>query len=156
MTIRAASNSDLDSLVELNGEIHALHIELFPDIYKKTDRTALVEWLRDRIKDESTYFFVFEEKASVVGYIISVIVTRDENPFQYERRFAYIDQICVSSKRRRKGIGRTLVDHTIEKIKATGITQFELDVRSNNLNAKDAFDHMGFTTVTERKVYART
>lgn len=150
MNIREAKISDIDNLVLLNGEIQLLHREISPGTFRETDNNEISQWLLSQVEDAKTRLYVAELNDRIVGYITIKLTTKSENPFMYERRFAHIDHICVCSKLRQSGVGRQMIEYAIAYARYSGVNSLELDVWSDNLNAKKAFQSLGFVSNREQ------
>ena len=50
--IRKYSAADADSVVALCREAQEIHADLFPDVFKRLDSTALSEWFHERLAED--------------------------------------------------------------------------------------------------------
>lgn len=66
---------------------------------------------------------------------------------------AHIGTIAVHPDFRRRGIGRALLDHTLEHARQTGILKVFLEVRRGNLPALELYKRYGFTVEGIRPRY---
>nr|WP_284698154.1 GNAT family N-acetyltransferase [Thermoanaerobacterium thermosaccharolyticum] len=67
-----------------------------------------------------------------------------------ERKFVYIDDLCVSSTHRRKGVGRKLFRHIVDYVKKSGYDTLELTVWEFNSDAIKFYESLGMTTKNRR------
>ena len=58
--------------------------------------------------------------------------------------YAYIDDIAVEEKYRRQGVGRTLIEHTIEWAKEKGFPGIMLETQDNNVAGCKLYESCGF------------
>jgi ribosomal-protein-alanine N-acetyltransferase len=79
-------------------------------------------------------FSVAELEDQITGYIIACRTLSNSN----------IVSIAVARDNRRKGIGKTLVEHTLKKLKRFPVDTVELEVRVNNLSGISFWRSMGF------------
>lgn len=86
----------------------------------------------------------------VIGNVVVRKSDRDADLFFRARSHAYVDQICVASDCRKKGAARALLDEAAHRAKREGMSRLELDVWSDNREAKSAFYALGFTTYNEK------
>ena len=150
MKIRDAVADDLDVLMVLNKEVHTIHVSLFPDVFRNTDASALRDWFRGRLSDAATAVLLGIEDDHVVAYLIVRMVKRDADVFSHGRSCAYIDHVCVTAEYRNRGIARALIEETKRRAKQEGISRLELDVWSENKEARAAYHALGFTTYNEK------
>ncbi|SNX52884.1 GNAT family N-acetyltransferase [Thermoanaerobacterium sp. RBIITD] len=67
-----------------------------------------------------------------------------------ERKFVYIDDLCVSSTHRRKGVGRKLFRHIVDYVKKSAYDTLELTVWEFNSDAIKFYESLGMTTKNRR------
>jgi len=89
------------------------------------------------------FFLVAKSHGSVVGYVASFLQGSD----------AEIVSIAVDPRRRRRGIGRALMMHTLAKLKAHGIRYVDLTVRPANRPAIRLYSALGFRPVRRISQY---
>ena len=150
MQIREASPADIPAMVALNGEVHDIHLQLYPDVFKPTDPAALASWFKDRLDDEKTIILVAEDAS---GLMASLILRKEERPahlFARTRSCAYIDQVCVTERHRGQGLFRALLSRAKDIAREWGMSRLELDVWTENAVAKQAFIRCGFQTYNEK------
>ncbi len=152
MEIRPATVNDLDMLLALNKEVQDIHVDKFPHVFKETSPKEMETWIRSQLEAKDLFVFAACEGKDVIGYIILRLITRAGNPFMRERKFAYIDQICVTKLKRKSGVGKKLLEHAINYAKHQGYDRIELDVWTENSTAKSAFEKFGFSTFSEKMV----
>ncbi len=150
--IREACEADIENLVELNHQVQQLHVELAPDLYRETENAAVSEWFKKQIQEKGNFVLVAEINNRLLGYILVRMISRPAHIFCHDRSCAYIDQICVDTKHRRKGIALKLISEAIQRTNRAGMTRLELDVRSDNKSAKSSFEAMGFNTYGEKMI----
>jgi len=68
---------------------------------------------------------------------------------------AEILNLAVDSRRRRHGIGSSLMEDAIEQCIATGVKKIFLEVRESNGGARKFYSHLGFTENGRRRQYYR-
>ncbi|WHE06010.1 GNAT family N-acetyltransferase [Thermoanaerobacterium thermosaccharolyticum] len=64
--------------------------------------------------------------------------------------YKYIDDLCVSSTHRRKGVGRMLFKYIVDYAKKLGTDTLELTVWEFNSDAIKFYDGLGMTTRNRR------
>lgn len=151
MKIREAVQDDFDAFFELNKEVQDVHRNKFPETFKELDVVEVKSCYSKILQSNTDFlFFAYDEK-EILGYILLKCITIPENPYMFERKRFEIDQLCVTQKKRKKGIGKTLIEYAISLAKQKGIAHIELCVWSENTVAKTTFEKLGFNTYFERK-----
>lgn len=150
MKIRQASQRDVEQLVQLNAQVQAVHVDLAPSLFRKAGNESLAEMLRQAMSDEATTILVAEEDDELIGYLSLKKQIRPEFALINERKCGYIDQVCVSEQHRRKGIFKKLLTEAKRLVNEWGFDRIELDVWSDNQDARDAFIGTGFRTYKEK------
>jgi len=89
------------------------------------------------------YVFGLKEKNKLIAFI-SVSTAIDS---------ADIEDILVCKNFRRQGIGKRLIDFTLETLKEKGIREIFIEVREGNEQAKQLYFKCGFNKVSLRKKY---
>ena len=150
MKIREADAADIPAIISLNDEVHAIHVRLFPEVFKPIEPAALAEWFGDWLGDEDKMILVAEDDGGLVAYLT---LRKDERPahlFAKSRQCAYIDQVCVTEGRRGQGIFQALLERARAVARGWGLSRLELDVWSENTAARNAFMRSGFRPYFEK------
>lgn len=131
------------SLSEIRiSKMNEKHIKAVAEIEKEC---FSVPWsenaLREELTNENAHFYVAELFGETVGYIGMHIVL-DE---------AYIANVAVSKKYRRRSIGSKLVVHAINTAKKANASFISLEVRESNTAAISLYKQHGFAICGERK-----
>lgn len=150
MKIRKAAAADIPAIVALNDEVHGIHLRLFPDVFKPIEPAALAEWFGGWLEDDDKVILVAEDTSGLVGYLS---LCKDERPahlYTHSRKWATIDQVCVTEMRRGQGIFQALLEEARAVTRQWGMSRLELNVWSDNTAAKNAFIRCGFETYFER------
>ena len=92
---------------------------------------------------EDVCFFVAEEEGKLVGYC-GIVTVLDEGD---------IVKVAVSGKYQRRGVGRRLLQGTMEKMREKGVRVFHLEVREGNQAAVGLYEKLGFVRDGTRKNY---
>ncbi|HEY8424361.1 MAG TPA: ribosomal protein S18-alanine N-acetyltransferase, partial [Clostridia bacterium] len=87
--------------------------------------------------------FVYQADKKIVGYAVLTVVF-DE---------AHLDNIAVSSRYRRQGIGRQLILYILRYLENIGINKITLEVRISNTAAINLYKSLGFVIEGVRKKY---
>ena len=124
--IRAASTADLDAIARIEAAS-------FADPWS---RRAFQAHLRD-------LFLVAESGGAVAGYLVARVMG-DE---------AEILNVAVDSSLRGAGIGRALLEASLETLRDAGVSAVFLEVRVSNAAARRLYEANGFAEVGRRRGY---
>ncbi|MBE7053901.1 MAG: ribosomal-protein-alanine N-acetyltransferase [Ruminococcaceae bacterium] len=125
--IRKLTEKDIDKLFILEKNC-------FFDYWSKN-------MLQDELKKETSYLYGMFEDDNLFGYILlSKCVDEVE-----------ILKICVDVEQRKKGIGKRLIEFSLEDIGK--ISSVYLEVRKSNTGAIKLYEKCGFEKIGERKKY---
>jgi len=144
VTIRAAVLGDEQRLSVINGFVQDLHVAKRPDSFKPSPQDEVVEWFREILKNSSARMWIAEEGDTAVGYVLTRIQERRENPFCRSRRWCEIDHIAVAPGCRRRGIASALLQKALAVAAADGFAKTELCSWSFNIEAQTLFRKFGF------------
>ncbi|NOY52228.1 MAG: ribosomal protein S18-alanine N-acetyltransferase [Deltaproteobacteria bacterium] len=86
---------------------------------------------------------VAEDRSGLIGYLTA---------------FRVLDEACLTNlfvvqRRRRRGVGKMLLNNLIERASIEGVKQLFLEVRKGNEPAIRLYEKMNFSTVSVRKGY---
>lgn len=87
--------------------------------------------------------FTIEIDSLLLGYIMSYLVENE----------AHIMNLAIHPDHRGKGCASRLVRHTINYCEGKGVSEFFLEVRESNINAKNLYRKLGFEVIGRRKRY---
>ena len=150
MKVRKAQVSDIDKLIELNLEVHGIHLQERPEEFKELSTEDVRSSFSRVLSQESAEVFVCINEKQIVGYVLVVIMTPPENPRRRLRTVLYVDQIDVKEGYWRQGVGKLLLDTAKEYAKEKGLDHIVLDVWSFNSRAVAFFRSQRFSTWVER------
>lgn len=141
MNIRLAEEKDYLQVEELMKQVHDMHVELCPNIYKPEK----VVWTKEEFMTlvEKEEVLVAEEDDKVVG-VLSYIFRMISGKVVVDRKVMFIESLAVDEKYRNRGIGRGLLDRAKEICKAKGCDSLELQVNAKNIRAWEIYKKYGF------------
>lgn len=141
MIIELAKIEQLKEINKLAKQVHDIHVELRPDIFKTEDEMISNERLESLILNNEIFIAKDEEK--VIGYAIISIKERIGVIGMHDRKVIDLEAICVDEKYRGKGVGRKIIKYLIEYGKQKGCTDFYLNVYKDNLKARKFYEDLG-------------
>jgi ribosomal protein S18 acetylase RimI-like enzyme len=143
--IREATLEDERGLMAIFEQVDALHRRAVPHIFQKPDRPA---WTRELIsafiKDENTYLLVAENNGEIVGFALLFIRQAPPIPIMVPRRYAIVENLAVTEKCQRQGIGRSLMEAAENWAIDQKLNQIELNVWEFNQKAIAFYKRLGY------------
>lgn len=152
-TVRDAVPSDLEALTRLATQVQTLHAQGRPDLFRPADPSALGDFLRGRLSDDSLLLVAEDDSSRAVGYLLADVLHRPASPFQFRHTSVYVHHIAVDDAARRQGVGAQLMGEIAERARAVGADSLRLDSWSFNADAHAFFDGQGVTAT--RVVFER-
>ena len=112
MNIRKANERDIAGVNALLYQVHRIHAEGRPDIFRLGNKKYNDDELRAIISNNTTPIFVaVNEEEKVLGYAFCIYQETKGNPSLCDRKTVYIDDLCVDEKLRGQHIGRNLYEY---------------------------------------------
>ncbi len=147
--LRPATESDIPRLEELLYQVHGVHAEGRPDLFragcKKYTREELLEILDDPC---GRPIFVFESEGlserTVMAYCFCIHQEQTAASMAPIRTL-YIDDLCVDAQYRGQGIGYTLYEHVLNYARANGYYNVTLNVWACNPAAMRFYERCGMS-----------
>jgi len=135
--IREARQEDLQKILNL---LHQL--SPFSEEDKKADIEILKQTLQKIIQDENHYLCIFEYDDKLVGTGTLLI---QMNLSHGGKSYGHIENIVVDEEHRKKGIGKKIINHLIEKTKEKSCYKVLLNCKKHNVHfyAKSGMQETG-------------
>lgn len=153
MIIRKMKKQDFESVHRLMEQIHGLHVQNRPDVYRDADPLAENEFSA-LLDDETTIGLAAELDGVIVGLCI-VAMKQPKNPLMLPVRTAYVDALCVDEAYRHRGIAKALMSEAEKASCEAGAETMMLTVWSFNRSAVAFYEAMGMTprnVIMEKKL----
>lgn len=153
--IRKAEIKDIDDLLRILLQVHDVHATGRPDIFKKGLRKFEYADLKKIIEAGDKPIYVYLEDDTLMGYCFTEYHITKDNHSLCDRKELYIEDLCVDSAYRRKGIASKLFDYVLEVAHSENCDALTLNVWELNKGAKAFYEAQGFQplkTIMERKL----
>ena len=144
--IRQASEEDLQQIVKLSEKLGKDESAMDSMISPLPSEFQNPNWILKNIKGENTIIFVAEIGGKIVGYSLGWV----SQPWAYKGKRGYICDCFVEKSYRRHGIGKALIEATLNWFIKKGIECVEADVYSANVPSLRLFKKLGFEEVFKR------
>ena len=141
--IRRARIQDIPTLDNLLFEVHKVHSDARPDLFKAGAKKYTDEELAAIIPDDKRPIFVAEAGGEVVGYAFCIHMQFVNDNNMTDVRTLYIDDLCVDENVRGLHIGRSLYDYVIDYARGHGYYNVTLNVWADNVSAVGFYEKIG-------------
>ena len=143
--IRPATAADIPSIGRLGALLVRLHHEFDPERFMAATpgtENGYGSFLGTQLDEPNTIILVADKDGEVLGYSYADV---EGNDYMSLRGPAGVLQdIVVDPAHRGRGIGRMLLDATLDALKARGAPRVVLSTAERNTAAQRLFDRAGF------------
>lgn len=141
--IRRAQEKDIKAVDKLLFQVHKVHSDVRPDLFKKGAKKYTDEELKEIFKNKNTPVFVAERAGEVLGYAFCIHKQFLNNNNMTDVQTLYIDDLCVDETARGQHIGTLLYEYVINYAKERGYYNVTLNVWADNVNAVKFYENIG-------------
>ena len=144
MKVRKAEGRDVPDLIRLLYQVHAVHSEGRPDIFRRGSKKYTEAELESILDDPKTPVLVYDD-GGVKGYSFCVLEEVKDDASLVDRRSLYIDDICVDECERGKHIGKALFEAAVALAQREGCYHVTLNVWNLNEGAMRFYERCGMS-----------
>lgn len=144
MEIRRAENGDIPRITELLYQVHKVHSDKRPDLFRRGAKKYTEDELREIIADDECPVFVALLDGEVSGYAFCVFQRHGGGSLE-DFTTLYIDDLCVDEKSRKAHIGSALYQYVLDFAKKSGCHNLTLNVWECNPSAMNFYRKMGLS-----------
>jgi ribosomal protein S18 acetylase RimI-like enzyme len=145
VNIRPATPADLPAIGRLGALLVRTHHDFDPKRFlPATSRTAqgYASFLGSQLDEPNVIILVADRDGEVIGYTYAGVEGNDYMSLRGPAGVVY--DLIVDPAHRRQGVGRMLLDATVEALKARGVPRVVLSTAEQNAAAQHLFDREGF------------
>ena len=142
--VRLMEEKDIDDVSNLLKQVNLVHHLGRPDLFRKNNKYSNEE-LKELLKCDDYHIFVYECDNKVVGHAFCVTKIQEETKLLNHVKTLYIDDICVDSNNRNKGIATSLFNYVKKYAKDNNYYNITLNVWSFNDSAYNFYEKMGLS-----------
>jgi ribosomal protein S18 acetylase RimI-like enzyme len=144
--IREYHESDASALIPLIRELQANEVALFDRMKPVADMGQwCIDLFQKKCAEEEGVILIAEEDGKALGY--AVVLTRsleDGSGDEIAYDYAYVVDLVVTEKARRRGIGRMLLEDCERRARAAGRDDLRITVLARNEGAHALYRAFGF------------
>lgn len=142
MIIRRADGNDIPSIDRLLFQVHKVHADKRPDLFRPGCKKYDDEQLSILLKDDTRPVFLAEEGEKVLGYAFCIL-TNETNPSHMPIKTLYIDDLCVDETVRGQKVGSALFSYVSDYARKEGCHNLTLNVWACNEGAMRFYEKCG-------------
>lgn len=143
LNIRRACAADIPTIDRLLYEVHKVHSDVRPDLFKPGAKKYTDEQLVGILADDTTPVFVAVAGGEVVGYAFCIHKQFINDNNMTDVKTLYIDDLCVDESCRGLHVGRRLYEHVLDYARASGCYNVTLNVWADNVGAVGFYERLG-------------
>lgn len=143
INIRSAELRDIPALDRLLYEVHKVHSDARPDLFRAGAKKYTDEQLKEILQSDKTPVFVAEQEGQVVGYAFCIHRQFVGDNNMTDVRTLYIDDLCVDEAARGKHIGTKLYGFVLDFARRQGYYNVTLNVWADNKAAVKFYEKIG-------------
>lgn len=143
LNIRRATENDIPVVDKLLYQVHKVHSDARPDIFKQGAKKYTDEQLKDIFANELTPVFVAEKDGDVLGYAFCIHKQFINDNNMTDIKTLYIDDLCVDENARGAHIGTKLYEYVLDFAKNNGYYNVTLNVWADNASAVKFYEKIG-------------
>ena len=144
MQIGRATLTDIDGINKLLYEVHKVHSDKRPDLFKVGSKKYTNEELAKIIVDDNRPIFVYVDNDDILGYAFCVFIKNNSNSLT-DILTLYIDDLCVDENARGKKVGTSLYNYVLQFAKDAGCYNVTLNVWACNNSALKFYEKCGLS-----------
>ena len=144
MQIRRATLTDIDGINKLLYEVHKVHSDKRPNLFKVGSKKYTNEELAKIIVDDNRPIFVYVDNDDILGYAFCVFIKNNSNSLT-DILTLYIDDLCVDENARGKKVGTSLYNYVLQFAKDAGCYNVTLNVWACNNSALKFYEKCGLS-----------
>ncbi|WP_339196666.1 GNAT family N-acetyltransferase [Paenibacillus sp. FSL P4-0176] len=155
INIRKAEMRDYSGVSLLMDELHQMHVEARPDLYRALETRMEKKEFIELLETDKRYLYVAEssETGLILGYGSAQLSVIQDNPLMVDRKMLYIHELVVDNKHRGLGTGKQLLQAFIELGRELQAESMELSVSTFNSGAQAFYEQMGMVVRSSRMEY---
>lgn len=143
LRIRRAVETDIDAINKLLYQVHKVHSDLRPDLFRPGSKKYDNDELKTILADSNKPVFVAEKAGNILGYAFCVHQQQIGHKSLTDIKTLYIDDLCVDETARNAHIGRSLYEYVLDYATQNDYYNVTLNVWTGNANAMKFYEKMG-------------
>ncbi|MFS0873355.1 N-acetyltransferase family protein [Paenibacillus xylanilyticus] len=153
--IRKAEARDYPGVSLLMDELHLMHVEARPDVYRTMQPRMEKQEFVELLETDERYLYVAESSSTgeIFGYGSAQLNWIQNVDLLCDRKILYINELVVGSGQRGQGTGKKLMHALIDLGRELQADSVELTVSTFNTGAQAFYEQMGLSVRSSRMEY---
>lgn len=153
--IRNAQSTDYPGVSTLLDQLHQLHVQARPDIYKSLHLRLGEKEYDDWLASDQRYLYVAEsvEDGKIVGFSSAQRSIIQDHALFADRSMLYIHELVVDAAHQGHGTGKRLMQAMLDLGRELQAEHLELSVSTFNSHAQAFYEQMGLRVRSCRMEY---
>ena len=147
MEIRTFKSADLPQVMALCREIRQHHIDLLDGYFTPQNDTEEQKPFLASLDNENYIVLVAADDKNIYGYLQAEIKYA---PYLVASRVAHIGNFGVTKSKRHQGIGKMLMDSSMEICRSKEIDEVRMGVFNKNVGSHKFYEQYGFKPFEQR------
>jgi len=137
--IREAKKTDLNDISKILKEVHNLHKNNRPEIFKELKEPINMDYYGGLLKSDNCKIFINIDNDTINGYMTLIIQDINNHPVYHDKKILKMEDLAVLTEYKNKGIGSKLFNYAMNYAKEIEADKMELQVWNFNDNAKEFY-----------------
>lgn len=139
-------DDEVNKVAELSYMVGKFHDDALPEYFNTTSKDEHYKIIENMKSNESAKILVARNKENVVGFACLFIQENEHSGYKV-KKVGYIYNFGVMNKFRRKGVGKKLVESSVEFFKQNRCGAVDLNVFVFNAEALNFYKNSGFEMI---------
>lgn len=141
--IRRATQNDIPAIDRLLYQVHKVHSDLRPDLFKAGAKKYCDEELEAILMDTLRPVFVAEKDGRILGYAFCIHQQYTHSSNMMDVKTLYIDDLCVDESARGVQVGSCLYEFVLQYAREHKYYNVTLNVWAGNDRALKFYEKLG-------------
>ena len=143
LVVRCAVENDLPAINRLLVQVHQIHSEARPDLFRPNRPEFSPDAFAEMLADSSRHTLVAERSGQVLGYLFCVSKPNPDSSLFHDVKTLSIDDLCVDEAARHEHIGVRLYEYVLDYGRKHGFYNVVLNVYADNTAALRFYERIG-------------
>ena len=140
MEFRLASEADFEAVNRLARQVHELHVQWRPDLFRSVEYPIPQEEFSGLLQEQR--LLLAQQDGAVIAYAVFG-VQRLDIPKLMPHTTLKLDELCVDAAYRRQGIAKAFMAELMRRGKAAGCTDLRLTCDPHNAAGIALYESLG-------------
>lgn len=143
LRIRRAAEGDIPALDRLLFQVHKVHSDARPDLFRPGAKKYSDGELKELLADGARPVFVAEREGQILGYAFCIHQQHGPHSSMTDVKTLYIDDLCVDETARGQHVGQALYGYVLDYAREQGCYNVTLNVWAANPGALAFYEKLG-------------